>query len=252
MELVVLGSGTALPHPSRGAPGHAVRLPEGWLLLDTGPGTHRRWPAAGIDAERVRWIATTHHHVDHTADLPAILFALAIPGVARPEALTLFGPPGHAEFLRALDLAWGDSLEPEGTTREVRELATDGRPELFASGSIAARSVAHGRRPAVGYRIEAEGRTIAYGGDSGPCDALVDLCRDADVALLDCSTPDEIRKRGHMTAGEAGTVAARAGVRCLVLCHLYPECDGVDVASQAARRFAGDIIVAQDGLRLAL
>jgi ribonuclease BN (tRNA processing enzyme) len=71
----VLGSGTCLPHPRRGASGYACIADDGGaLLLECGPGSTRRWPAAGLDFSAVRTILVTHHHVDHCADLAAVLF----------------------------------------------------------------------------------------------------------------------------------------------------------------------------------
>lgn len=251
MELVVLGSGTAVPHPARGAAGYAVRLDAGVLLLDTGPGSSRRWPAAGIAPDEVRWIVSTHYHVDHSGDLPAILFAYRVPATPRPPKLVLLGPPGHEAFLASLRGPWGEWLDARDYEREVVELADDGAAWAGEGFAIRARRVLHAQ-PAIAVRVESAGRTLVYSGDSGACDALVELSRGADVAVFDCSMPDGRGVEGHMTPSEAAEVAARAEVKRLVLCHLYPACDGVDVASQARARFGGDVRVASDGLRVVI
>jgi ribonuclease BN (tRNA processing enzyme) len=251
MDLHVLGSGTAVPHAARGAAGYAVRLPSGVLLLDTGPGSSRRWPSAGISTDEIRWIATTHRHVDHVSDLPAILFAWRVPGAPRPRHVTLLGPTGHARLLDALRGVWGDWIEARGYDRDLVELPPQGGT-FHAEGFTLTAAPALHSTPAVSYRVDAGGRSLVYSGDSAPCDELVRLARDADLALFDCSVPDGTPVDGHMTAGQAGAVAAAARVRRLVLCHLYPQCDGVDVVAQARAAFGGPIEVAADGARYAV
>jgi ribonuclease BN (tRNA processing enzyme) len=45
-------------------------------------------------------------------------------------------------------------------------------------------------------------------------------------------------------------MAARAGVPRLMLTHFYPPCEEVDVAALAAAEFSGEILLAEDGLRI--
>jgi len=247
---MVLGSGTAVPHPARGASGYAVRVAAGVLLLDTGPGSSRRWPAAGITGADVSWIASTHYHADHCADLAAILFGFEVPSAPIPPSLTLIGPPGHADFLKRLEALY-PGLAPKRLPRTAVEIPTGGEPVDLGGLSLSARQAVH-KQPAVSYRVEAEGKSLVYSGDSDRSDSLVELCRRADVAVLDCSMPDGAKVPGHMTPSECAAIAAEAGVRTLVLSHLYPECDGVDMAAQARPTFAGDLHVAFDGMRLAV
>lgn len=250
VELVVLGSGTAIPHPARGASGYAVRLAGGVLLLDTGPGSSRRWPAAGISGADVRWIASTHYHADHCADLAAILFAFEVPAAPAPSGLTLIGPAGHADFLGRLEGLY-PGLAAKRLARTVVEIGTAGEPVDLGDLVLSARQAVH-KQPAVSYRVEAAGRCLVYSGDSDRSEALAELCRGADVAILDCSMPDGAKVPGHMTPSECAAIATAAGVRTLVLSHLYPECDGVDVAAQARAGFAGEVHVAYDGMRLSV
>ncbi|HBQ15220.1 MAG TPA: MBL fold metallo-hydrolase, partial [Myxococcales bacterium] len=89
---------------------------------------------------------------------------------------------------------------------------------------------------------------LAFSGDSAPCDALVELCRGADLALLECSYPAAHEARGHLTSRTAAEVARAAGVSRLVLTHFYPACDAVDVAAEVrAAGFEGALHLAEDG-----
>ena len=95
--------------------------------------------------------------------------------------------------------------------------------------------------------MEAGSRSLVYSGDTDVSDSLVALARGADLLVLEAANPFKVP--GHLTPGEAGRLAARAGARRLLLTHFYPPCDAVDVVALAAQEFAGEIIRAEDGLQ---
>lgn len=100
------------------------------------------------------------------------------------------------------------------------------------------------------------GRKVVFSGDTRPCDALVDAARDADVLVHEATFTEADRERAietsHSTALEAGTIAARAGARRLVLTHLSSRYDNLPhlLRDEAAKAFAGPIEVAEDGLEI--
>lgn len=247
MKLAILGSGTAIPHARRGASGYACIGARGEaVLLECGPGSSRRWPRHGLTFERVRGIVVTHHHVDHCCDLAAVLFGRNVlePPVSTP--LLLAGPVGHAGLVAGLEALYGAGVADRHGARAVVELE-DGASVSCAGMSIEARVVAHGAG-AIGVRVAAGGRTLAFSGDSGPCEALVELCRGADVALLECSYPAARATKSHLNTTTAAATAVAAGVERLVLTHLYPECDDVDVEAEVrAAGYEGALHVARDG-----
>lgn len=89
-----------------------------------------------------------------------------------------------------------------------------------------------------------------YSGDTGPCQELVSLARDADLFLCEATWLDsEIPPgaRGHLTATEAGEIARAARVRQLMLTHILPGVD-MDKSVAAARAvFRGGVAVAEEG-----
>ncbi|HJK93569.1 MAG TPA: MBL fold metallo-hydrolase, partial [Polyangiaceae bacterium LLY-WYZ-15_(1-7)] len=247
----VLGSGTAIPHAARGAAGYLVEHAGALLLLDSGPGSTRRWPAMGVDFERVELVVHTHHHVDHCSDLAAILFGR---NVARPrvaERLTLVGPVGHAALVAGLDGLFGRGVHAREGDRIVREL---GDGDVFEHGPFRIEAVeqAHPRRNpgeggALGYRVRAGGRTMCFSGDAGPSEALGRLCAGVELALLECSYPAGRETRHHLTTRTAAEAALEGGVGHLVLTHFYPECDAVDVRAEVrAAGWRGPLTLAED------
>lgn len=252
MELCVLGSGTAIPHPRRGTSGYALIAPSGEaLLLECGPGSTRRWPAFELTFERVRAIAVTHHHVDHCGDLAAVMFGRNVPDPAVTTPLALLGPRGHGALLSGLEGLYGTAVMDAAGAREVHELR-DGDRRAIGPFAIEAREVMH-VAGALGYRVTCGERTIAFSGDSGKCPELVALCRGADLALLECSYPASRPTTKHMNTRTAAEVAVEAGLSRVVLTHFYPMCDGVDLAREVRDAgYRGELVLAEDGLRLSV
>lgn len=250
MRLHVLGSGTAIPHPARGASGYACVAGDGSvLLLECGPGSTRRWPLHGITFEAVRAIVVTHHHVDHCGDLAAVMFGRNVPEPPVRTPLVLGGPRGHAALVAGLEQTFGPPVMDREGSREVVDLE-DGDTLRAGPFEVEVREVKH-VAGAIGALVRCDGRSLAFSGDSGPCDALVELCRGVDLALLECSYPAERETSSHMNAATAAGVARAAGVSRLVLTHFYPQCDGVDIAGQVrAAGYRGELHLASDGDRL--
>jgi ribonuclease BN (tRNA processing enzyme) len=84
-------------------------------------------------------------------------------------------------------------------------------------------------------------------GDSDYDDKLVDLARDADIIIADCSYPDSMKVSGHMIPKECGLLAKNAGVKKLVLSHIYsdPSPDEERIAESRAV-FDGEVVLAED------
>jgi ribonuclease Z len=99
------------------------------------------------------------------------------------------------------------------------------------------------------------GQTFSFVMDTAWCDAAVELAADADLLVcestfLSAEAAQAVRY-GHLTAREAGRLAAEAGVRCLVLSHFsarYP--DATPFAEEAAREYDGEIVLAEDLQRI--
>jgi ribonuclease Z len=97
------------------------------------------------------------------------------------------------------------------------------------------------------------GQRFAFIMDTRLCDAAFELADGADMVVCESTFADTeaelAREWGHLTAGQAGRIAAEAGARMLVLTHFsqrYERCDGDMLAAQAAMAFGGQVLMAQD------
>ena len=155
----------------------------------------------------------------------------------------------------------------------------DGRrmlPDRLAASGIAGPDV--GRLQRAG-RLSAEGRTVtleqvseprpgqrfAFIMDTRLCDAAFALAEQADMLVCESTFANAeaalARDYGHLTAGQAGQIAAQARVRLLVLTHFsqrYESGSGAELVSgdeerlagEAAEVFGGEVVVARDLARI--
>ena len=244
IALTVLGSGSCVPRFRRSSASYLVRHGEGSLLVDVGSGSLRRLAETGFPWQQLDAVLLTHFHMDHVADLPALLFAFRnTPGLVRERELLLAGPVGLEAVLHGLADTFGRWILEPGIPLRVVELP--GEDLAIGGFEITARPVRHSRN-AVGYRLEACGRVLTFSGDTGVCDDLVWLAAGADVAVFECANADQPPVDTHLTPEDAGAVAEQAGVGKLVLSHIYPAGDQVDLVGRARSTFNGEVTVAED------
>jgi len=252
MEIIIVGSGTTVPLAERASPSIAVFIDKGFLLMDIGPGTVRQLAIAGLTHEDIDYIAVSHLHPDHTADLIHLLFATRHPPVLKErKPFTVIGPRGFSRFLDLLKRPYGRWLDlPEGLM-EIKELNTERGDRRELNGFTLLSAPVRHTPQSIGFRIEdSSGRSLVYSGDTGPCEELVDLARGADLVILESSFPDGQGVEGHLTPSLAGEIAARAGAKRLVLTHFYPECLRTDIEGQCRKTYQGELILATDLMRL--
>ncbi|MBA9003625.1 MULTISPECIES: ribonuclease Z [Thermomonospora] len=120
--------------------------------------------------------------------------------------------------------------------REGRVTAPDGRTVTLAECSVP--------RP---------GQKLAFVMDTRLCDAVFELADGVDMLIIESTflAEDEplARRYAHLTARQAGEVAAAGGVRRLVLTHFserYTAEDFPRFAEQAAEVYDGDVVLARD------
>jgi ribonuclease BN (tRNA processing enzyme) len=244
VEVVVLGSGTGIPHPRRGAPGLAL-LGDGELIaVDLGPGALRALSRADLDYRDLRRVLFTHYHPDHVADLVALLFASRH---RREGQLQLLGPPGLADVVRGVRSVFGRWVEPRDYELSLREL----NHEQTTQGpwTLSTKRTPHTEQ-SLAYRVHCAGTAVVVTGDTAWDPALVELASGADLLVAECSYPDELAVEGHLSPGLVGRIAREAGVAEVLLVHMYPETDSFDLRQECANEYHGKVTVGYDLLRL--
>ena len=102
----------------------------------------------------------------------------------------------------------------------------------------------------IGFRVEAGGKSLVYSGDTDYCENIVRLGKSADLLILECSFPDERKATGHLTPTIAGRIAREASCKKLLLTHFYPVFQGHDIVKESQKEFSGEILLAEDGMKI--
>jgi ribonuclease BN (tRNA processing enzyme) len=254
-RLVVLGSCGAWPEPGRACSGFVLEHGGARVVLDLGYGTLPRLltllgssAADGIDA-----VIITHAHPDHMVDLHGLLRARWF-GRRSAAPIPLHAPEPVLSRLI--------SLEDDGA--DVVRRAFDWHPLPAPARQIGplrleSMPLPH-YLPNSGVRLSAPGLAVAYTGDTGPDPALAELGRGAGLYIVDAT---DRWQRGsapavpqgpvlNLTAREAGEAAAAAGADRLLLTHFWPDNDRELTRASAAAEFAGEILLAEEGLEVTL
>ncbi|MBF0145945.1 MAG: ribonuclease Z [Magnetococcales bacterium] len=243
MKGIVLGSGTGIPSPSRNSAGYHLEAGGLNLLIDCGPGTLRRLVRARKGITSLDAVFITHTHPDHVGDLTSLIHGLRIGATGRRKKLTVYGPPGFRDFFDRIVMT--QVRLPDHFTIEALEVE-----ETITLGSLVVRTfpVRHVESlNSVAYRFEEAGAAIVFSGDCDYDQTLIDGSRNADILILDCCTLDSDKMEGHLSAGLAGLVAAKAGVKHLIPTHFYPIPAADSEREQECRiQFSGKITLAED------
>ena len=238
-----------MPNIRRGSSGYALELPESKILLDCGNGTTWKLSKVGIDYLSIDHIFITHFHPDHTADLIPFLFATKYPRPTRRRETPLFiwGPKGFAGFYASLKEAYDDWIAPEKLI--VKEVVPE--PLIFDDFVLTAGNTFHTDN-SLAYRIESGGKSVVYSGDTGYTESLIELARDVDLLIIECSLPDELKFENHLTPTEVGKIGSASRAKKIVLTHLYPECDETDVVGQVRKHVDAEVILAEDLMQICI
>ncbi|MGA1863936.1 MAG: MBL fold metallo-hydrolase [bacterium] len=246
MKLVVLGSGTCVPSLKRHSPGYYLNVLNKEILIDCGSGTLFQLEKAGKSYKSIDAIFITHMHPDHISDLvPLIQALIATPGFKREKDILIAGPNGLKGFYERCIASFIRRLK----TFQCKLVEIKDRLDMDSLFVFSTKTV-H-TEESIAYRFEAEGKSVVITGDCDFDKSLIKFTEDADLVVIDCSFPDSLKVKGHMTSKECGFIANSARVKILLLSHIYPTMypDNIRLM-ECSRVFSGDVRLAEDLLEI--
>ena len=215
IRVTVLGSGDPFVKHSQASASLLIEVgnPERDLFFfDLGSGALANYNGLGLPVTATTKVFLTHLHADHVGDMPTLVWSLAKAG--RRDPVEVWGPAGetpelgtraYAEHLGAAH-AWDmQSLRghpgQSGAHTEVTEVPWDRTATVYDRNGVRVSSfpVIHILNGSVGYRLDYNGRSVVFSGDTRPCHPLVDACDGADLLI-------------HETFPSAPVFAQKAGV----------------------------------------
>lgn len=223
------------------------------VLLDCGGSVVHRLRRLAIDPLALTHVVVTHLHADHAFGLPSLVAQLAM--LERRAPLVVVCRPEHVEPLRTLLTVFNLWERPERFPVMLAPIELGIGAPAFVTGPLAVSTApnAHGAMPNFAVRVDVEReRAVVYSSDTEPSDAVVALARGADVLVHEATFAERDRAPGrfvaHSSAAEAGQVAAKAGVRRLILTHIGAgyHADVMALADEARSHFDGAVEVAEE------
>jgi ribonuclease BN (tRNA processing enzyme) len=223
MQLHFVGCGDAFGSGGRLNTCFHVTGREANFLIDCGASTLPTLKRLEIDRNDIDLILITHFHGDHFAGLP--FFLLDAQFSRRTKPLTIAGPEGIetrlAQVMEAL-------FEHSSKTRQHYDLSvvelTPERSQSFGPVRVTPYPVVHGESggPFLAYRIEAEGRTLAYSADTEWTETLIPLAHGADLFIAEAYMYEKVVKN-HLSLKTLEQHLPAIGARRLVLTHMSED-----------------------------
>ena len=271
IALQVLGSGGPELQDKRASTSYLIwrdGVPR--VLVDSGGGSALRFGESGATMSDLDVILLTHLHIDHTADLTALVKSSFFEERQRP--LPLFGPEGNPNFPSTTRFIQSLFGTPNGAYRYLNDFVTPGAAgaylleshnvgpgphevrKIHDSGGIRilATRVVHGGVPALAYRVEVDHVSVAFSGDTdGNNGNLEQIARNADLFVAHNAVPEGatgVERSLHMPPAVIGKIASTAAVKQLVLSHRMLRTLGHEAGTLEAIRssYSGAVHFADD------
>ena len=279
LRVVVCGSASPLGNdPSRAQACIAVLTPEHFFLFDIGARAPQRLAQARLPLSRLNGVFLTHFHSDHIAGIPDVNLASWVQG--RKDPLRIYGGAGVDRVVNGFNMAYsldrgyrtahhGEGLLPAAAgPMDPVKIRPAGVVWEDAELTVTAFPVVHPPiEPAIGYRVDYQGRSVVISGDTNAAETLFTASKDADLLFHDALSrtlldpmiettqslnvpvlprimTDVIDYHADVTTLPERSAAA--GVRQLVLYHMVPVPVNSLAEDMFLRDLPDDIIIAKD------
>jgi ribonuclease BN (tRNA processing enzyme) len=223
MQLHFVGCGDALGSGGRSNTCFHVTGKDVNFLIDCGASSLPALKRLGIARDEVDLILITHFHGDHFAGLPFLLLDAQFSRRSRP--LVIAGPEGIEVRLAGVMEALFEHSSKTKPRFELSVVALE--PEQtrsFGAVKVTPFSVVHGESggPFLAYRIEAEGRIIAYSADTEWTETLIPLAHSVDLFIAEAYYYDKIVKN-HLSLKTLEAHLDEIRPKRLILTHMSDD-----------------------------
>lgn len=239
MKLTVLGNNGPFPSAGGACSGYLIRHNGINILVDCGNGVLANLQRF-IRIEELDAIILTHLHSDHISDIHILKYAIQIKRKRgqMDKLLEVYAPQEPEEEYKRLDVKDAFILKPitADTVLKIGDIklsfAQMKHPVLDFAISMEFKSMEF-------KSMEHNRKKFVFSGDTSWNEAIIDLAGGADLLMLDAGLLERDFTVGaaHLTAFQCGEIALKAGVKRLLLTHLWPEYEVGELLEEAHRSF---------------
>lgn len=288
IHVFLIGTGSPLPDKNRAGPCIAVAIEDKLFIVDAGDGTAKNIQLTGLQAGKIDAVFLTHFHSDHIGGLGEIMFMRWAGGMNRTR-LPVYGPAGVEKVVAGFNMAYEldksyrvahhgpEMMPPEGSGGIAEIIHIDS--DLASSAvvykkngiTITAFNVDHFPViPAVGYKFEYKGKSVAITGDTKYSKSLESHVKNADILfseMLNVKLVGMINQYAsgktlkaiahdipsyHISPEQAAQIAKSADVKYLVFYHIIPPITVSQLKflylGDAGKYFDNPITLGEDGM----
>lgn len=241
MKVTVIGYWHGYPEKGEATSGYLLEHENWRILLDCGSGVlsqlQHYCSVNDLDA-----VVLSHYHHDHQADIGPFQYACII-NKAMGKMMKEVTIYGHGEGEAFAKLAYHDVIKAAAYDDQTPLVIGPFTFRFFKTQHPA---------PCYAMRIECQGQTLVYTGDSSYFGELANFAANADLLITECSgyAGDQVAPYGHMTSACVGKLAAIANPKHLVLSHLPHHGEHEQLRQEVSQSFKGTISLAKSGLEL--
>lgn len=260
INVVLCGTGSPLPDPSRAGPCSAVIIDGKMFIVDIGGGAVRKIGMIGLNPGATEALLLTHFHSDHIDGMGELMMQRWAGG-GRDAPLPVIAPEGVEAVVDGWNASYAADAQyriahhgaatilPTGKGGVARPFSIpDGQAQLvvYDQGGIRITAFPVDHRPiapAVGYRFDYKGRSVVFSGDTVKLPSIAKACNGCDLLVHEALNSAMVRtmekeferdgrkrlakimadiQNYHTTPVEAAETARDGKAKMLVLSHIVP------------------------------
>lgn len=249
MKLIVLGSGSSVPHAKRSSSAYWLETENGSILLDFSASAIHRMAQENLDWVNLDAIWISHFHLDHCGGLFPFLFGTkhAPETQSRTKPLKIFGAKGLRDLIKRFN---DYELLKQPFPLEIIEIEAFDEFEILPNVQGFALKTPHTESSFAIRITENEEKSVVFTSDTGFAKPLEAFAKNVDLFVLECSFLKNKPVELHLELAESMFLIHRAKPKKAVLTHFYAEWDKIDFQAEVAKfEPLCEVIEAQDGLR---
>lgn len=189
-----------------------IETEEYFIILDAGNGIYKLDQYIKKKSEKPIYLFISHSHLDHIIGLHILnKFNFS-------QGLRIYGQVGTKNILNTIiNASYTVPFDKLPFKVDINELP-EGKHNIPFSVRC---EFLHHSLPCLGYRFELDGKIVTYCTDTGICENAIELARNADLLIAECSFKSGQRDANwpHLNPEDAALIAEQANVKTLALLH---------------------------------